>query len=278
MKRNILLLLCVLFAATSFAQFKSASFTIDGLTLNYQIMFPENYDENKQYPLILFLHGAGERGSDNQKQLTHGKDFFIQNARSKYPAIVIVPQCPEQYYWSAVKRHQIDGKMDFSFDSILLPTVPMQLVMTLVEDWLQSGKIDRSRVYAGGMSMGAMGLYELLTFMPNTFAAAFPICGGGDLKRAPIYANTTAMWIFHGDADGVVSVNYSRLMYTTLLNYGCDVKYTEYPEVNHNSWDYVFKEKGLFDWMFDQRLKVEEHVGVEEFDNEDLGVDSMFER
>lgn len=235
---------------TGFAQFKDALFTYGGFVLPYQISFPENYDETKRYPLILFLHGAGERGIDNEKQLTHGKDFLLTNTQSKYPAIVIAPQCPEMNFWSTVKSNTGFSKRTFDFSDTENISVPMKALIALVNDMLSSGYIDTKQVYVGGLSMGGMGTFEILWRMPNTFAAAFPICGGGNTEKAKSYAKNTALWIFHGTDDVVVPVQCSLDMYNELKKDGCNVKYTEYPGVNHNSWDNVFQEKDLFPWLF----------------------------
>ncbi|WP_108822566.1 dienelactone hydrolase family protein [Dysgonomonas sp. Marseille-P4361] len=242
--------LFILFINSMMGQFVSASFQQIGKRLPYQVMFPENYDETKQYPLLVFLHGAGERGNDNEKQLTHGKDFLIDNFRANYPAIVIVAQCPADDYWGNVQRHEIDGKSEFAFGLSDQPTESMQLLTSLVEWWLTSGKVDTKRVYAGGLSMGGMGTFELLWRMPTVFAAAFPICGGSALDRMEKYAQTTAVWIFHGEKDDVVSPELSRKAYNRLKELGCDAKYTEYEGVNHGSWVNVFQEKELVPWLF----------------------------
>lgn len=250
MKKIFTTNLLLLSVITLFAQFQPASFTINGNTLPYRIMFPENYDETKQYPLVLFLHGAGERGNDNEKQLTHGKQFLIDNFHRQNPAIVIVPQCPATNYWSNVCRSEVNGKFEFIFGLYDTPTVAMQTLMDLVNYWVQSGYVNRSQVYVGGLSMGSMGTFELLWRMPQTFAAAFPICGGADVKKLHLFAKNTALWIFHGDADSVVPVQFSRTIYSELKKMGCDVRYTEYKDINHNSWDNVFQEKTLGSWLF----------------------------
>lgn len=255
MKKSVLLFSFLLVGILSgFSQFKNASFMVNGFSLPYQIMYPDNYDETKAYPLVVMLHGAGERGDDNHKQLTHGEDFLVDNFSSKYPAIVIVPQCPTTSYWANVTRHEIDGKMNLSFGFTDTPTLAMQTLMALIADWQSSGKVDINRFYVGGLSMGGMGTFELLWRMPRTFAAAFAICGGGDLSKLPIYAKHTAVWIFHGDADSVVPVQNSRNIYSRLKELGCDVEYTEYEGVNHGSWINAFQEKRLAGWLFDHRL------------------------
>lgn len=221
----------------------------NGYTLPYQVMYPENYDSTKQYPLVVFLHGAGERGNDNEKQLTHGKQFLIDNFYSDNPAIVIAPQCPADSYWANVIRHQLPDKMEFTFGVTDKATQPMETLIILIQSWVSSGKVDISKVYVGGLSMGGMGTFEILWRMPHTFAAAFPICGGGDISKLPLYARNTAVWIFHGDEDNVVPVQYSRSIYECLKELGCDVEYTEYKGVNHGSWNNAFNEKGLASWL-----------------------------
>lgn len=247
-------LLLLFFCALSLsAQFTPASFQQGGKTMHYQVLYPDNYDSAKQYPLLVFLHGAGERGDDNQKQLTHGKEFLICNFMSKHPAIVLVPQCPADDYWSNVQRSQIGEKTTFTFGLTDEPTESMLLLMALIEHWLTSGRIDTKRVYAGGLSMGGMGTFELLWRMPHTFAAAFPICGSSSVDKLPAYAKSTAVWIFHGEVDEVVPPILSVKAYEALQALGCDVKYTAYKGVNHNSWDNVFKEETLVPWLFEHR-------------------------
>lgn len=255
MKKIIYILILSILASNCFAQFKDGSFMIDGFTLPYKVMYPQNYDQNKTYPLVVFLHGAGERGNDNESQLTHGKQFLIDNFSERYPAIVIAPQCPQGNFWANVKRHQNGLGVNFSFNSTESPTSAMKTLASLIEDWLSSGLVDTRKVYVGGLSMGGMGTFELLWRMPNTFAAAFPICGGGDVEKAKLYAKNTAVWIFHGSDDSVVPVERSREIYKELKKQGSKVKYTEYEGVNHNSWDNTFQEKELAPWLFDQQLK-----------------------
>lgn len=255
MKNKLILIICLFIAFSKLcnAQFEEAYFQINGFKLPYQISFPDNYDETKQYPLVVFLHGAGERGTDNHSQLVHGKDFLLENTKSKYPAIVIVPQCPEYSFWSNVKRQTIGAKNDFCFTASEEPSIAMNLLMQLINEWVTSGKADVSQVYVGGLSMGGMGTLELLWRMPNTFAAAFAICGGGNIDKVDTFAANTAVWLFHGDQDSVVPVKFSREMYQALKNSGNDVKYTEYKGIDHNSWDNAFQEEQLFPWLFNHK-------------------------
>lgn len=250
MKFRLLLLILFVNVTIGYAQFQSASYMIAGYTLPYQVMLPKDYDANKQYPLVVFLHGAGERGSDNEKQLTHGKEFLINNFQTEYPAIVIAPQCPESSYWSNVERSTFDNKTSFVFGLTDKPTPAMETLVNLVRHWLSSGKIDQKQVYVGGLSMGGMGTFELLWRMPNTFAAAFPICGGGDVNKVVHSTHNTAVWIFHGEKDDIVTPDFSRQMYSAMQAADNEVKYTEYPGVNHGSWINVFQSTELIPWLY----------------------------
>lgn len=226
----------------------------DGDTLPYRILFPEGYTSGKSYPLLLFLHGAGERGNDNEMQLVHGSKLFLKpEVRSKYPAIVVFPQCPKEFYWARVERDP--ERADWAFPLYETPGKPMRLVMELVDMLMNDTKADPARMYVGGLSMGAMGTFELLSRMPDRFAAAFPICGGGNPLTVPLYARNTPLWVFHGDADAVVPVRLSRRMVEAAQQAGSRVRYTEYPGVNHNSWDNAFAEPELLPWLFKHRSK-----------------------
>lgn len=253
MKSKLLIVFLFLCSALTYAQFETASYMINGYTLPYQVMFPRDYDAGKQYPLLVFLHGAGERGDDNEKQLANGKDFLVNNFQSEYPAIVIAPQCPAGTYWANVERHTLNNKTTFTFGLSDKATPPMETLVSLIKNWLNSGKVDQKQVYVGGLSMGGMGTYELLWRMPNTFAAAFAICGGGDIVKVQYYTKNTALWIFHGSVDSVVPVEFSQEMYKVLNAAGNEVKYTEYPDVNHGSWVNVFENKELVPWLFNHK-------------------------
>jgi len=250
-----IILLLILFTIKANAQFQKASLLIDGITLPYQVLYPENYDESRSYPLIVFLHGENERGNDNEKQLTQYREFFTKNLKSPYEAIVIVPQCPENGYWSSVKIHSYGNRADFNFKEILMPTLAMQMVISLIEDWASTGRVDTNRIYAGGISMGGMGTFDLLYFMPRTFAAAFTACGGGNPDQIYAYSQNTAVWLFHGTSDNTVPSVYSTIMYNALKNASADTEYTDYPGAGHNIWEYVSKEKELIPWLFKHSLK-----------------------
>lgn len=238
--------------------FEARLFLRHGDTLPYRILLPENYDPQKKYPLILFMHGAGERGNDNEKQLTHGRKLFLdETARKKYPAIVIFPQCAAKNTWAVMDLPK-DSAFKWSlikFPADVPPTKPSALLHQLMDSLIASGTVDTRRLYVGGLSMGGMGTFDMLARYPKRFAAAFPICGAGNETLSSRYAKNTAVWIFHGSDDRVVPPNSSRLFYSNLRKEGADVKYTEYPGVGHNSWDNAFAEPELLPWLFSHELK-----------------------
>lgn len=225
-----------------------------GDTLPYRILLPENYDASKKYPLILVLHGAGERGNDNEKQLVHGSRLFLRDSiRKNYPAVVVFPQCPANSYWSNVEiTRNENGKRNFEFKRCGKPTVAMALAINLLHHLQQNYSLNKEQLYIGGLSMGGMGTFELVRRKPKTFAAAFPICGGANPKTARKLKNPS-WWIFHGLKDDVVDPEFSKLMAAALKEKGADVKLTIYPEANHNSWDPAFAEKDLLPWLFSKR-------------------------
>ena len=222
-------------------------------SLPYRILYPKNFNPEKKYPLVMVLHGAGERGNNNEAQLAYGAKLFWVN-QDKYPAIVVFPQCPKDSYWSNVNIvTDENGKRTFNFRKDGEPTKAMDLLLGLLKELEKSGQVDKDRMYLGGLSMGGMGTFELLWRRPNTFAAAFPICGGGAPETASKYAKKLeGIWIFHGEADSIVPVEHSRIMAGAIEKAGGKVKLTVYPDVNHNSWDYAFSELELLPWLFSQ--------------------------
>ncbi|KAA2240101.1 phospholipase [Chitinophaga agrisoli] len=239
--------------AQDMSAYSHETFMHNGDTLRYRMLTPLNYDMHKAYPVIIFLHGSGERGSDNAAQLLHGGDLFLKDSlRREFPAFVIFPQCPQNEAWAPFKlKRDSTGKVagaDFPHDAP--PTKAGALVKALLDSLLATGKVDSKRVYIGGLSLGGMGTFDMLARYPDVWAAGFPICGAGDAKTASIFGGKVPVWIFHGGADPVVPVSFSRNYYLELQQLHADVKYTEYPGVGHNSWDNVFREPGLLPWMF----------------------------
>lgn len=227
-----------------------------GQVLPYRILYPENYDRSKKYPLILVLHGAGERGNDNEKQLVHGsKLFLIAENRTQFPAIVVFPQCPSDSYWatSSIDRSKNPIQFRFNYDSV--PNWPQAAAIALVEKIMNEESVDNRRVYITGLSMGGMGTFEAVYRNPGLFAGAAPICGGGNDSLYNKSVRKTAFRVFHGDGDAVVKVDLSRNMVARLKELKVPVEYIEYPGVNHNSWDNAFAEPDFMNWLMKHKIK-----------------------
>lgn len=220
-----------------------------GKKLPYRIFIPKDYSPEKKYPLVLFLHGAGERGTDTDKLFVH-KSCFVwatPENQAKNPCFVVAPQCPEDDKWTRVENWNVPV-----YRQPEAPTEALRLVMELVPALQREFSLDADRLYATGLSMGGYGTWELLNRRPGLFAAAAPICGGVDETKAEILARTP-LWIFHGGKDTVVLPLHSRRITEALKKAGGTVRYTEFSEVGHNSWDPAYSEKELPDWLFAQK-------------------------
>lgn len=224
-------------------------------TLPCRILSPIHFSADKKYPLVIFLHGSGERGNDNEAQLLWGSSLFLDSLnREKYPAIVVFPQCPADSSWSVrIKSNPADSSGVYKFPMNVPPTQPLQLVMNFIDTLISSGIVDTKRIYIGGLSMGGFGTFEILWRRPRLFAAAIPICGGGNPASAKLYRKNFPIWIFHGTDDNVVPVVNSRNMAQALKEAGAKVKYTEYAGVKHDSWNNAFAEPSLLSWLFEQK-------------------------
>lgn len=265
MKQRIFLLIVLVSAtlltsAQDLSLFKKEWLFQSGDTLPYRILLPKNFDATKKYPLIMFLHGRGESGSDNEKQLVHGAKLFLADSnRNNFPAIVVFPQCPVNSYWSNVQMVAEGSKgaaRSFYFTKDGEATQAMKMVMALMGNLYARYKIQDNQVYIMGLSMGGMGTFELVRRMPNTFAAAVPICGGANTATAGSLTKTN-WWVFHGGKDDVVLPKYSEDMVKSMKKYRVPVKFTLYPQANHNSWDPAFTEPDLLKWLFKQKKKPE---------------------
>lgn len=237
--------------AQDLAKYERSTFVSKSDTLPYRLLFPENFDPAKKYPLLFVLHGAGERGNNNEAQLIHGGKLFLNaDVRKDYPAIVVFPQCPKESYWSNVNiERDSSGRRQFNFQRGGKPTKAMAALMGLTERLTAKPFVDRDRVYVGGLSMGAMGTFELLRRQPKVFAAAFAICGGDNPKNVKKYKKVP-LWVFHGEKDDIVPVSLSEQVVGALRDKKASVKFTVYPGVNHNSWDNAFQERELLPWLF----------------------------
>ena len=213
-----------------------------GRTIPYRLYVPENYDKQKKYPLVLYLHGGGGRGEDNRKQIEGGNGYLVdllvsRSTQLKNPSIVVVPQSP--------------GEGWVGQDSIT-PTSYLSLVLDLIKNLESSYSIDVNRRYVLGQSMGGFGTFAIITMQPNMFAAAASLCGGGDESKAAQIAHIP-IWAFHGELDQAVSVARSRTMIAALTKAGGKPKYTEYKGEGHMIWTRVVMEPELLPWMFSQK-------------------------
>jgi predicted peptidase len=227
--------------------------------LGYRILYPDSFDSSASYPLLVFLHGAFEKGNDNEAQLRIGGRYFLREEnRKNFPAIIIFPQCPQDdsWAWFDAKIDSATGlanSWDFPFRK--QPTGVTALLKQLLDSLLSMHFIDKSRIYIGGLSQGGMGVYDMIARYPDVFAAAFPICGAGKTSTSKQFAGKVALWIFHGSDDEIVPTYFSRDFYRRLSQLNADVKYSEYPGVHHNSWINAFAEKDLLPWLFSKSKK-----------------------
>jgi len=259
MKNLFLFFVVCAFAKASAQQptFDYASFDENESSLPYRILKPKNFSPDKQYPLHIFLHGTGEKGTDNEAQLKHASPRFLAEIE-KYPAIVIFPQCPKDDSWSSGTWEQKTAHRKYTFYKDKPPTKALSQVLRLIDYMADQPYIDNTRLYIGGLSNGAMGTYELLRFRPKLFAAATPICGGAHVATISDWASETPAWIFHGSDDPIVPPTHSRDMVVALTKLGAHPKYSEYEGVRHDSWTNTFLEPELFDWIYSQQRVPEE--------------------
>ncbi len=202
--------------------------------LDYLLFLPKGYDAGaeKRWPMILFLHGAGERGTNVWKVAVHGPPKNVAT-HPDFPFIVVSPQCPEDHVWSK------------------------DVLLALLDDFTKAYAVDTNRIYLTGLSMGGYGTWDLGLAHPEKFAAIVPICGGGEtisvLLASPAKAaalKTLGVWAFHGAKDPVVSLSESQRMVDALKKAGAqDVKLTVYPEAGHDSWTETYNNPDLYDWL-----------------------------
>ena len=200
-------------------------------SLNYLIALPEGYDkENEAVPLLLFLHGAGERGNNLDLVKKHGPPKMVEKGHD-FGAIVVSPQCPKDTWW----------------------TEHTDVLLALIDKIEKEHNVDRDRIYVTGLSMGGYGTFALSAAAPQRFAAAVPICGGGTRTQAKTLSSLP-MWVFHGDADKVIPVDESTRMVKAMNQVnGEHAKLTIYEGVGHNSWDRAYGDKAMWKWLFEQK-------------------------
>ena len=213
----------------------------------YRMLSPSEIESGKEYPLVLFLHGSGERGNDNEKQLAHGASIFSNPVNSdKYPAFVVFPQCKEKY-WT--------GKIDEQFFMPGSPVPPEskaeETLMELINHLIANNPIDKNRIYIVGISMGGIAAYDLVCRHPDIFTAAVPICGAVNPERLSDARNVKFM-IFHGEEDDEVPSYCSREAYKALNSVGANVEYIEFAGIGHDCWSSAFNYPTLLSWLFSQ--------------------------
>ena len=222
-------------------------FNSSTILLPYQILKPIIISKNT--PIVLFLHGAGERGENNQNQLIHGSQKFLDSI-DLYPALYLFPQCPVDDYWANVDVNRYGDELQLIFDAKAGPTPSMQAVMELMDDLIHEYKLNSSGHKVMGLSMGGMGTFEILNRKPELFNTAIAICGGGNPEYVDNYSKDLNLWIAHGEKDNVVNVKESVLMHEAAKSAGLNVRFTIYPDIEHDSWTNVFEEADYLKYLF----------------------------
>jgi predicted peptidase len=237
--KKLLVIILTFFSVSLFSQtdlLRQTSGEVDKeitvrVKLQYLVYLPSAYkDDNKKWPLVLFLHGAGERGSDLNFVNRNGPTKLVEEGKD-FPFIMISPQCPLGQRWDARE------------------------LSTLLDEIEKIYSVDKSKEYVTGLSMGGEGTWKLIMAEPDRFAAAAPVCGrtgssyldASKLKDLPL-------WIFHGAMDDVVSLDESVRMVKALEKCGNDVKFTVYPKANHNAWDETYNNEELYNWLLEHSL------------------------
>lgn len=230
--------------------FRSLPIEIEGRQFPAQVLLPQPLRPGQRYPLLVFLHGAGERGTDNHKQLTWLPKLMAEpRQREQLPCFLLAVQCPEDSKWVEVPWDSTESQ-----PMPAAPSLPLRAVVAAMQQLLAAEPIDPDRVYLTGLSMGGYGAFDLASRYPDWFAAVLPVCGGGDVLQATRLRGLP-IWAWHGDADPAVPVQQSRLMVSALRALGSDVQYTELPGVGHDSWRQAYGDGGGLGWLFLQRRR-----------------------
>ena len=234
MKKQIILALSIILTfmvqhVNAQTQSEEKATIVRKTTLNYLLWLPSDYkkEKSKTYPILIFLHGSGERGDSLDLVKKNGPPSFVEN-RPDFPFIMVSPQCPEGIWWD------IDD------------------LQGMLEQLLVKYRIDPSRIYLSGLSMGGFGTWAWASKYPDQFAAIAPVCGGGDIQFAGKIKNLP-VWAFHGEADPVVPVKRTIEMVEAVNAAGGSAKMTIYPAVGHDSWINAYNEEGLYAWLLGNR-------------------------
>ncbi len=279
---HLLLFMIILFFGTNQAQtvdeillkFQKRHHTFGSTTLPYHVFKPDNYDSLVHYPLVLCLHGAGERGDNDEavKKNHMATVWALDSNQMQWPCLIVVPQCPIYHNWTNISWTEA---------SYLVDNTPISNELLTVNDILDSlireFSVDTNRIYITGLSMGGLGTWDMIVRYPNRFAAAVPLCGLGDTTKVEIIKHIP-IWNFHGAIDNTVPVIYSRVMIAALeksgrhvvythckngdcsgmndieladsINAGANLLYSEYENVGHSVWDSAYTNQFLLPWVF----------------------------
>lgn len=235
------------------AHFVASEVTVNGHPYRFQVFVPRDWSADRAWPVVLFLHGSGERGDDNEAQLKQGLPPWLKTHSADFPAVMVAPQAPENTVWSGEVEHA---------------------AMAALEQSIKTYHGDRSRLYVTGLSMGGYGAWQVAVDHPGMFAAAVVICGGvrslDDMPELKVYGvppgvdpfawvagrvKPMAAWIFNGAIDDQVPPAESHGMDKALQKVGAPVRYTEYPGVGHVSWPRAYDTPELWPWVFSHRVK-----------------------
>ena len=205
------------------------------VSLKYLLFLPQDYsNSNKDYPLILFLHGAGERGDDLELVKIHGIPKIVEQQKD-FPFIAISPQCPADKWW-------VDPWL-------------IEALNGLVDEIISNYRVDKSRIYLTGLSMGGFGTWYLSMAYPEKFAAIAPICGGG-MPWMAFRIKDVPTWAFHGAKDETVPIQRSEEIVEALRTIGGNVKFTIYPEAGHDSWTETYNNPELYKWFLEHKKRL----------------------
>ncbi|WP_411846110.1 prolyl oligopeptidase family serine peptidase [Roseibacillus persicicus] len=204
---------------------------------------------DQKLPLVLFLHGAGERGTDNQAQLKHGmQELLAWSQKADQPCHILAPQCPNGIWWAQVENYRSPEELKFNESQPMLDAL-----LALIEATAKEHQIDTKRIYLTGLSMGGYGTFALLAKSPDTWAAALPICGGGEAATVERFQDVP-IHIVHGEDDSVVPVALSRHLYQALQKVKApEAHYTEHLLTDHDSWTMTYRNPQFWEWMFAQK-------------------------
>ncbi|MBN2851812.1 MAG: prolyl oligopeptidase family serine peptidase [Clostridia bacterium] len=203
------------------------------INMEYLLYLPKDYQESKKWPLVLFLHGAGERGHDLRLLKRHGIPKLIEEG-ANFPFIAVSPQCPADFWWNEL------------FEELSL----------LIDEMKNDYSIDDTRIYLTGLSMGGYGTWDFAIRRPDLFAAIAPVCGGAMSRRMVMKLKNIPVWAFHGAKDNIVLPSETTDLVEVLKKNGGNVKVTIYPDMEHDSHVAAYNDPMLYEWLLEQRKPV----------------------